>query len=97
MDGIRQQFTPCFLDGFAGICSCLITSYQPFEKRIAAEPVSPMHAGACRFSASVKPFDGCHEKTVDLNPADHIVCAWTNRSEERRVGKECRSRWAPYH
>ena len=20
-----------------------------------------------------------------------------NRSEERRVGKECRSRWAPYH
>src|SRR5256885_3477440 len=22
---------------------------------------------------------------------------WTNRSEERRVGKECRSRWSPYH
>src|SRR5699024_9652660 len=21
----------------------------------------------------------------------------TSRSEERRVGKECRSRWAPYH
>ena len=21
----------------------------------------------------------------------------TNRSEERRVGKECRSRWSPYH
>ena len=20
-----------------------------------------------------------------------------NRSEERRVGKECRSRWSPYH
>ena len=25
------------------------------------------------------------------------VRAWTGRSEERRVGKECRSRWAPYH
>ena len=25
-------------------------------------------------------------------PIDHKV-----RSEERRVGKECRSRWAPYH
>ena len=24
----------------------------------------------------------------------HRVC---NRSEERRVGKECRSRWSPYH
>ena len=22
---------------------------------------------------------------------------WKNRSEERRVGKECRSRWSPYH
>src|ERR1039458_7304985 len=25
------------------------------------------------------------------------VCAPGFRSEERRVGKECRSRWAPYH
>ena len=30
------------------------------------------------------------------------VCAWNSishviRSEERRVGKECRSRWSPYH
>ena len=22
---------------------------------------------------------------------------FTTRSEERRVGKECRSRWSPYH
>src|SRR6266536_1336442 len=22
---------------------------------------------------------------------------WPRRSEERRVGKECRSRWSPYH
>src|SRR5574341_2131486 len=22
---------------------------------------------------------------------------WSGRSEERRVGKECRSRWSPYH
>src|ERR1044071_3302866 len=30
----------------------------------------------------------------------HFACADTDdpgRSEERRVGKECRSRWAPYH
>ena len=25
-----------------------------------------------------------------------LICAGT-RSEERRVGKECRSRWSPYH
>src|SRR5690348_18427617 len=29
-------------------------------------------------------------------PAAEMVCA-TMRSEERRVGKECRSRWSPYH
>src|SRR3712207_7838970 len=26
-----------------------------------------------------------------------LVGAVTSRSEERRVGKECRSRWSPYH
>ena len=26
-----------------------------------------------------------------------ITCAACVRSEERRVGKECRSRWSPYH
>ena len=28
-------------------------------------------------------------------PADFGIL--TDRSEERRVGKECRSRWSPYH
>ena len=28
---------------------------------------------------------------------DKIVNAVKQRSEERRVGKECRSRWSPYH
>src|ERR1043166_9749242 len=28
----------------------------------------------------------------------HAMCGdFTERSEERRVGKECRSRWSPYH
>src|SRR5256885_13625854 len=27
----------------------------------------------------------------------HLRMAWPVRSEERRVGKECRSRWSPYH
>ena len=40
---------------------------------------------------------GAVELTVALHrvletPKDEIV-----RSEERRVGKECRSRWSPYH
>jgi len=29
--------------------------------------------------------------------AGHPAVSWVSRSEERRVGKECRSRWSPYH
>ena len=28
---------------------------------------------------------------------EHDACGVGMRSEERRVGKECRSRWSPYH
>ena len=30
------------------------------------------------------------------NPT-RVVTSIVKRSEERRVGKECRSRWSPYH
>ena len=34
-------------------------------------------------------------KNIDVEiPRDKLVVV---RSEERRVGKECRSRWSPYH
>ena len=29
--------------------------------------------------------------------AQHLIQKTAERSEERRVGKECRSRWSPYH
>ena len=35
---------------------------------------------------------------ADLSPGeDSIITQESSRSEERRVGKECRSRWSPYH
>ena len=44
------------------------------------------------------------EMIIPWNPVrrDHLqlLCTWrvkAPRSEERRVGKECRSRWSPYH
>ena len=30
-------------------------------------------------------------------PEMNSAVMYTTRSEERRVGKECRSRWSPYH
>ena len=34
---------------------------------------------------------------VGIKAEDVIKVIGENRSEERRVGKECRSRWSPYH
>ena len=34
--------------------------------------------------------------TLTGSASDDFIDA-TTRSEERRVGKECRSRWSPYH
>ena len=34
----------------------------------------------------------------DVTPHDCLIVKLVHsRSEERRVGKECRSRWSPYH
>ena len=37
------------------------------------------------------------EHTSEFQSLRHLVCRLLLRSEERRVGKECRSRWSPYH
>ena len=52
----------------------------------------------CRKNLKIKISDERKEKNA------HAKKNWTEnsrkkqlRSEERRVGKECRSRWSPYH
>src|SRR5207302_10543770 len=43
----------------------------------------------------------CHHPPAAHGAGISLLCAWIpclpSRSEERRVGKECRSRWSPYH
>ena len=43
------------------------------------------------------PVKAMNAKRVDENPYMAKSDANIHRSEERRVGKECRSRWSPYH
>ena len=68
------------------LLSCFLT-FSYFHSRV------PPHTVLC-ISQSKPPF----------NPSgpSHGVWGlgfgvWGLRSEERRVGKECRSRWSPYH
>ena len=37
--------------------------------------------------------EGSVQEVINLTGVAHLL----TRSEERRVGKECRSRWSPYH
>ena len=46
------------------------------------------------YDAAVSGADPVTERPGFKRMLEHIA---GNRSEERRVGKECRSRWSPYH
>ena len=57
-----------------------------------------MLAGTVFLLASSREVDPKHRRGVYISALVTGI-AWYhyNRSEERRVGKECRSRWSPYH
>ena len=63
---------------------------------------------ACLKANGLESLDACNEmllaKGIDcdkivrgVQPICFDNAVWAYRSEERRVGKECRSRWSPYH
>src|SRR2546429_8083136 len=50
-----------------------------------------------RLSMSEGPEERPKECEAIHNSTPGVVSSAMARSEERRVGKECRSRWSPYH
>src|SRR3712207_6505156 len=67
--------------------------------REATDPLSTLHNALMQGGAGLRwLFDPKLWADPSLGRiADHLVAANNARSEERRVGKECRSRWSPYH
>src|SRR5256712_7787693 len=68
----------------------------------AADPVlfalAPIISATAAFAAfAVVPFGADTTLFGWLHDSLRLQVADVNRSEERRVGKECRSRWSPYH
>src|ERR1035437_8827689 len=55
--------------------------------------------GASFDVASMPEFNIVYGNIKDMPPKQRQDWIWDKiiRSEERRVGKECRSRWSPYH
>src|SRR2546422_10476082 len=43
------------------------------------------------------PAEAAEARLAPIPPEQELLLSHKQRSEERRVGKECRSRWSPYH
>src|SRR5260221_2274999 len=81
-DGIRDHCVTGVQTCALPISECVLVRHV--ERRIHDQPILRGHAAG-------------------MDPPSELAafCAATRRrrvrSEERRVGKECRSRWSPYH
>src|SRR3712207_7147012 len=88
-DGIRDI-------GVTGVQTCALPispESDDYQQGYGPEPEFPTRLGGVRGARCVEP-----EALPDGRPAQiTFVTVDNDRSEERRVGKECRSRWSPYH
>ena len=90
--GTIQTMSPVFFRNQPLGCTATII-YQMYQE--AGIKVEPKIAGLL-CSAIVS--DTLLFRSPTCTPVDEMAArALADRSEERRVGKECRSRWSPYH
>src|SRR3712207_8663157 len=83
-DGIRDI-------GVTGVQTCALPISGSARQLRAAHPEYRRHRAAARHLAQQ------HDQLRQDRRGPGFL-RWTRtRSEERRVGKECRSRWSPYH
>src|SRR2546428_8580486 len=83
----RRRHTRSDRDWSSDVCSSDLFSHRKISH--APEHTPPNVGGSPRSQPLVQP-----------SFSNQAKLAWrleTFRSEERRVGKECRSRWSPYH
>src|SRR2546429_2094586 len=91
----RRRHTRCSRDWSSDVCSSDL-------HWILQRELEFMLARTCR-SVSYSSNSLCNIQCGQSHSAAGVVNQYrlgpsqTSRSEERRVGKECRSRWSPYH
>src|SRR2546429_7285417 len=94
----RRRHTRCSRDWSSDVCSSDLT--DPSEKLIPQAQVSITNVATGIITTVMTHADGFFT-APNLLPGDYEITVsakgFTDRSEERRVGKECRSRWSPYH
>src|SRR5687767_15962714 len=92
---IDERLIVFFFQAEDGIRDKLVTGVQTCALPIFRVPVRPASHPVGRPPRSVI---GAHRRPHGPRPSRSVSQGGhTMRSEERRVGKECRSRWAPCH
>src|SRR2546422_2258711 len=89
----RRRHTRCSRDWSSDVCSSDLTLIEPKERARGVSElrlVAPVRRSS-RSETSLPPMRSAAALVLTRNPLLAV------RSEERRVGKECRSRWSPYH
>src|SRR2546429_2072804 len=85
-----------FFQAEDGIRDVAVTGVQTCALPIFHIPLEFGDSFHCRADGTMKPNIGGDE-FFERGLAPFIPDLRIVRSEERRVGKECRSRWSPYH
>src|SRR2546429_7328986 len=88
----RRRHTRCSRDWSSDVCSSDLISSTLIDD---AGSISVLEIGA--KARRLKRDKGLSMLVVDYLQLITARGRFGNRSEERRVGKECRSRWSPYH
>ena len=94
----KQQNSTWYLLG----CLLSTTSSQTFASNLTwtERTTETLNHGHKHYATPTTPHSHEHYATLtDPYSHEHYATPTTphSRSEERRVGKECRSRWSPYH
>src|SRR2546426_6118446 len=83
-DGIRDYKV-------TGVQTCALPIWRCLGWRQLCHASAPERLSACRRR------EGWAVAHLACRPSELFRNGDCARSEERRVGKECRSRWSPYH
>src|SRR3712207_7448924 len=84
-DGIRDI-------GVTGVQTCALPISSVSTSRLCGETCGDDTGGRPTLGGVLSIDQETYDAIVAHAKRDH-----PDRSEERRVGKECRSRWSPYH
>src|SRR5258706_5195979 len=84
----RRRHTRLVSDWSSDVCSSDL--FLVCKPRRPMTPMTPLLRSLEKFSHAGRVF-------CAAGPVVFVQAKRLHRSEERRVGKECRSRWSPYH